>query len=62
MYIHTTNRQQNTLISTTSGETFNAIYKNQKNKNYQVHLGPLQVMSTYYETCIFHPIICRMIE
>ena len=41
-YIYTTDRQQNTLISTTSGETFNTIYNtNQKNKNCQVHLGPI---------------------
>ena len=42
MYIHTTNRQQNIVISTTSGETLNTIYNtNQKNKNNQVHLGPI---------------------
>ena len=34
---------QNTLISTTSGEIFSTIYNtnNQKNKNNQVHLGPI---------------------
>ena len=41
--VHTANRQQNTLISTTSGEKFNTIYNtDQKNKNNQVHLGPLR--------------------
>ena len=36
--------KQNTLISTTSGETFNTNYNtNQQNKNYhvRVHLGPI---------------------
>ena len=34
IYTHTTNRQQNILISTTSGETFHTIYNtNQKYKN-----------------------------
>ena len=42
VYMHTTTRQQNILISTTSGETFNTIYKtNQKNTSNQVHLGPI---------------------
>ena len=61
IYTHTTNRQQNILISTTSGETFHAIYNtNQKNINNPVlHLGSIylvQLTSTYCKTCIIHPI------
>ena len=56
IYIHTTNRQQNTLISTTSGETFNTITQIRKIKITRYILAPLQLMSTYYKTCIIHPI------
>ena len=71
-YIYTTTRQQNTLISTTSGETFNTIYNtNQKNKNNQVlHLGPIynlrrtphivrRVLSTRLLWLLFQ--VCKMV-
>ena len=45
IYIHTTNRQQNTQISTTSGETFNTIYNtNQKTKVTRYILASLQLI------------------
>ena len=61
IHIHTTNRKQNILISTTSGETFNTIYNtNQKNINNQVpgttSWPHIQLTSTYCKTCIIHPI------
>ena len=70
IYTHTTNRQQNILISTTSGETFHTIYNtNQKNINNQVqHLGPIHnlrphivrpVLSTRLLWLLFQ--VCKMV-
>ena len=64
IYIHTINRQQNILISTTSGETFHTIYNtNQKNINRPIYnLRPhivRPVLSTRLLWLLFQ--VCKMV-
>ena len=55
--IHTANTQQNTPMTTTSGQVFNTINIENRNREKDRYiLAPLRLMSTYIQICIIHPI------